>query len=538
MLTKQMLFNASISDIEEVNPLFSKCKILVMHHGENRNNTYISKESVEEAAKTIFNIPIVGEFLEEAENFGGHGGKIVVTDDGEFKYVQTTKPIGVVAMDANPRWEFIKDKDDIKREYLVVDGYLWNKYQSEVDTLKLQDFGQSMEIEVVNGGSKTVNDHKYYDIQKFLFSALCILGVDKDGSGYVEPCFADAKISVYGLNKDKFKADFSLMIKELKETVDFTMSKEEVGEDMKVTELEGHEEEFASKKKTDKSKDEEKDKKEFKPKEEDESKKTETTKKEEDPEKSEKDKEKSDTKKTDKEDPKEKKEESKSKKSEEDPEEDTKEDPEETDEEDKEKKKKKSKASNSKGKFEVSFELSHDDVRKKIYEALSTSRLDYWISQVFDTYFIAQDGWYDKYYKVSYTKENDEIQIGEQTEVFVSYLTQEEKSELEGLRSKNKQLEEFKLQVEKDKHEASVSELLGKEEFSALEEEDIKDIKEHVHKFSLKEIESTLYERLGKKLSSFSFKAKESKEKKMVSVTFSQEEDNEKDPYNGYFDKY
>ncbi|MGG1339004.1 hypothetical protein GH892_02795 [Bacillus thuringiensis] len=225
-MKEQMGFNAMISGVEQVNPLFSKCKIRVMTYGENENRSFISKEAVEKAIPTIFNIPIVGEYKRVTDNYGGHGGKMEITEDGDFKYVHTTKPIGVVAMDANPRWETILDKQGNPKEYLVVDGYLWNRYEEEVNAIKQDDFGQSMEIEVKSGIQRKMNGINIYDIQEFIFSGLCVLGINKDGFGHVEPCFADANISVYELNKEDFRLQFSKLVEELKETVNFSSLKE------------------------------------------------------------------------------------------------------------------------------------------------------------------------------------------------------------------------------------------------------------------------------------------------------------------------
>ncbi len=44
-MKEQMGFNAMISGVEQVNPLFSKCKIRVMTYGENENRSFISKRS-------------------------------------------------------------------------------------------------------------------------------------------------------------------------------------------------------------------------------------------------------------------------------------------------------------------------------------------------------------------------------------------------------------------------------------------------------------------------------------------------------------
>lgn len=199
-------------NITEKNPLFSDAKIYVMYHGENRNNSHISKEDVDRAINSIYNIPIVGEFIEddtgsEDSNFGGHGGKLIIDDNGS-KFIQTTRPMGVVPESANVYWEVVKDEKGRDREYLVVDGaLLWNRYEDAVNTLKSANFGQSMEIEV--GEGLFDDESGLYHIKDFSFSAFCVLGLDDRKNGKVEPAFEDSKIITYS-------KEFSSELKEMK----------------------------------------------------------------------------------------------------------------------------------------------------------------------------------------------------------------------------------------------------------------------------------------------------------------------------------
>ena len=219
-------------DITNKNPLFSEAKVYVMYHGENRNNTHISRENVDKALNSIYNIPIVGEFVESEEdmeenNFGSHGGKVVIDDNG-IKYIHTTRPVGVVPESARVYWEVVKDEKDREREYLVVEGALvWNRYETEVNTLKSANFGQSMEIEVMDG---QFDDEKgIFHINEFAFSAFCILGIDGRKNGKVEPAFEDSKIITY--SKEDIVTEFKEMKDELKE---YYASYSEQKEDSKV----------------------------------------------------------------------------------------------------------------------------------------------------------------------------------------------------------------------------------------------------------------------------------------------------------------
>ena len=196
---------------ESLSPLFSKARITVMHHGENPNRSAFAKWDVERAVPSLKNIPIVGYFSEKDENFGGHERSLVVEDD---KIVVKTKtvPIGVVPESAVFSWENIVDKDGIRREYLVIDNALiWNRDEKLVSALSTDDFGQSMEI--------TVNE--YYNlngidyITDFYFTALCVLGIDKNGAGYVRPAFNDAKVQTYSKD-DSLTESMQNMFKDLK----------------------------------------------------------------------------------------------------------------------------------------------------------------------------------------------------------------------------------------------------------------------------------------------------------------------------------
>jgi len=205
-VSKRLDFQASISDVKQVNPLFSTCRVRVLYTGKNRNMSIITKEAVEKALPTLKNIPIVGEFSEAAEDFKGHGGAV---DLDSYKFIHTTKPYGVVPESATYTWEEVKGRDGLTREYLSIDGcYLWTGRYEEAYSVIEKGKGQSMEIEVIDGNWDDTQEA--YQINNFTFSALCILGDD------VEPAFEDASITAYSLDKDSFKREFSKMMSDLK----------------------------------------------------------------------------------------------------------------------------------------------------------------------------------------------------------------------------------------------------------------------------------------------------------------------------------
>ncbi len=197
------------TNIEKINPLFSKVKIRIAYTGENRNNSYISKEAFEKALPTIYNCPIIGEFIEAIDDFGSHGGKIEISDK-DIKYIHTTKPYGVINENSEITWEDVVEEDGTVNTYLCATGYLWTGRYDELASVIENSKSQSMEIEISKGEFKKINDKDLYAIDNFIFSAFCILGED------VEPCFESSSVTTYSFNKEEFKEQFNEMLSELK----------------------------------------------------------------------------------------------------------------------------------------------------------------------------------------------------------------------------------------------------------------------------------------------------------------------------------
>lgn len=198
------------SSIKQLNPQFSLCDILVCYHGDNRNMTSIAKDVIEKNLYSIYGVPIIGEWVykldgTDEKTWGSHGGRIIIDDNG-IHFEQTTRPFGFVTKEAadSASWVTITEKDGhTKREYLKLsECILWTERYEEAKTILDQNYGQSMEIEILDGHYR--NDH-YYEIEKFVFSALCILGSEHP------PCFESACIGRH-YAEDSFKQEYALML--------------------------------------------------------------------------------------------------------------------------------------------------------------------------------------------------------------------------------------------------------------------------------------------------------------------------------------
>lgn len=174
-------FPATISDIAEKNESFDTCKIWILYTGESRNKTTMTKESVEEAIPSLYNVPIVCNYSIDDDTIGGHDVAIVENDDG-MRLVNLTDAVGVIPYGAECKWE-VNENDG--REYLTAEGLLWKRAAAYQKIKKDGVESQSMEINV-KAGKK---DGDLYRIDAFTFTALCLLG---EG---IEPCFENASLT-------------------------------------------------------------------------------------------------------------------------------------------------------------------------------------------------------------------------------------------------------------------------------------------------------------------------------------------------------
>lgn len=180
----------------DISPMISKCEIKVMYLGKNRNRTMITKDVAADMAKTLRGNPIVGCYKEDVGDFRDHGEKITIDADGIHFNVET-QPYGFVAPDAKVWFQKFVDTNDfgeeIEREYLMTEGYLWTGQYEECQSVIDEGKSQSMEIDEKTMEGKwdysASDDMEYFIISDGMFSKLCILGDD------IEPCFEGASIT-------------------------------------------------------------------------------------------------------------------------------------------------------------------------------------------------------------------------------------------------------------------------------------------------------------------------------------------------------
>lgn len=208
----------------DFSPLVSKCTIKLVYVGQNRNGSFMSKDTLIKMAPTVRACPIVGYYREDIEDFGDHG-HVITIEDGEIKFNVKTRPYGFVAPDARVWFQKFTDIDDfgneVEHEYMMTTGYLWTGQFPEAQQVIDEGKGQSVELDEETLDGHWANDSKsgmdFFIINDAVFSKLCILGDD------VEPCFEGASVTA-GVESNyaedtEFAHTLYTMIKQLQEIV-------------------------------------------------------------------------------------------------------------------------------------------------------------------------------------------------------------------------------------------------------------------------------------------------------------------------------
>jgi hypothetical protein len=468
---------------------FTRVKIYLLHTGLNLNNSFFEKSIVENALPSLSNIPIVGYIQvddKNKEDFAGHETKLVIDDNG-VDIVYVGRAYGIIPETNNAKFE-LKTVDGIEREYLVCEGLIFNKFANAVKIFDRDNTkGQSMELyppSIKGEWSK----NGYYKFTQFMWEGACILG---DG---ITPAMVGSTIEKFSFSTlkdelkdilDEFNKYYSMNQPSEKEVENIEFSSEGGNCVVEVINKDTVVEEVITEV-------------------------TETEKVEEVVESEEVVTEVEET----------------------------------TTEFEKEEKEEVI------PKFQVMFELSHDDIRSKLYELINPLNEEgyrdwnYWIAEVFQTYFIAENWEDSSFYKFDYTIDGDNVSlVGEKVEVEMKWLvkgaepsseTVFSNDEIEQLRVENTQLKEFKNTREKEDKMTLLS------KFSELTEEEVKTFVENIDKYNYQELELNLFALLGKKKAEFSFEQKEEKsgKPKLALSNFGIVKDSNAPNYLELVDKY
>lgn len=122
-------------------------------------------------------------------------------------------------------------------------------------------------------------------------------------------------------------------------------------------------------------------------------------------------------------------------------------------------------------KFAVSLQEKIYSIQDLVNATYAEADNTYYGVSVYEDYVVMQDYWNGRYFKQTYTSENDVYSLtGDRVEVFAEFVTVDEQKELESMRSNYAALKEFKETIEKNELHAQKEEILNSEKYAVLAE--------------------------------------------------------------------
>lgn len=459
-----------ISFAENKDPSLMSVTLKACHCGVNRNNSKITEKVMKKAFPTFANKPILAEIITDEngeKDFGSHAFTIETDEDGNEYTHYIESPVGIVPETNNIRLEYDKEQD---KTYTIVDGYIFNYYGNETSEIIKRKNGTKVSVELEIYDMSWSGKDKVLIINDFSFAGITLLGESvgegmlgsrldiadfskKDPVDYSEQLFEmqerlkklESCFNINNNNSDGKEDEIEVEnikenFEEVTETVEVTETEETTEEEVTVTENESEE-----------TVDETSEEVVEDVVEENEG-TTEETVEEETTETVE--------------------------------------------------------VNESANTVEYSFEINGEtkkfavSLQEKIYSiqdlvnaTYAEADNTYYGVTVYEDYVVMQDWWNGRYFKQSYTAdENDNYSLtGDRVEVYVEYVTESEQKELDAMRSNyeaiESQLKEYQVKEETIQKDAlfvseDYSSISDKEEFKALE-------KNHTE-FSVDELKSKL----------------------------------------------
>lgn len=518
VVTTNGFFEANETDMPEM----LKLELKVCHTDTNRNGSHISTENMEKAMSTLKYRPILAyihELEDGTKDFYAHNMEIVEHEDGETEITYIEKQVGCFTAD-DPWLKYDKEND---KTYVHAYAVIPEGYTEAADIIRRKG-GTKVSCELIINELSYNAKEKYLDLTDFIFGGCTLLGCDEQGNEIGEGMLgARADISDF-CHKEPvytFQDKMIELLDKLNKTLsNFNNNSEEKGCDTmnKFEELlaKYHKEASDITFETEGLSDDELEAK-FAEMFEDEEPKN------DDGEGADNGEGEGDN----------------------DPE------PITTEEEACGKKKKKCSIDEN-GNMSVSFEISHEDIRGALFNLLDIYEEEdnewYWITNVYDDYFIFENWDGNKLYKQSYSIDGDNVALsGDRQEMFKMILTESEKLAIDKMRedyaaleAKYNELKTFKDNYDAAQLQAQKDAIFARGEYSVLaEDEAFKTLVADAEKYSVDEVEAkakAIFADYVIKTGTFSAKDDGEKKPKVLGFNFNKKE-TKSGPYGNLFKK-
>ena len=461
-------FEENNKDTEGLLPIVMKS----CHTNLNRNQSFISEDVMTSALPSFSNRPILGYIHSVDGQYEFYSHNMHLDDNEELVYDEV--PVGIVPESCDAKLEYDKEKD---KTYCIVKGYIFEEYSKAAEILRREgECSVSVELSIreLSYNAK----EKYLNIEDFFFSGVTILGKDKEGN-VVNPGMEGSNIKLADFSEQKnslfsnCNEELLQEIKRLNENLSLYNKEKskEGGQTVKLKELlEKYEKTveditFEYENMTDE---------ELEAKFEEVFKEEDTAGEGEDPTSEE-----------------------------ENMEENVEVEIEETEAEEE--------IEVTEETFEESeietetfenivrtYEISHDDIRWALYNLIAAYETAddeyYYISAVYDSYFVYENWSGEKVFGQKYTKENDEVSfVDERYALHKELLTDAEYTELMSMRSNYAEIKSQLEQYQAAEQKALKDALFVSEEYSSIsDKKEFETLKANHEEFSLDELKTKL----------------------------------------------
>ncbi len=203
----------------------------------------------------------------------------------------------------------------------------------------------------------------------------------------------------------------------------------------------------------------------------------------------------------------------------------------------------KSYSTDDNGNVTITFEISHEDIRGALNSLITVYDEEdndwYWVTNVYNDYFVFENWHGDKLFKQSYTVDGDNVALsGDRQEMFKMVLTESEKLAIEKMREDYSALVEFKANTEANQLQAQKDAIFAKEEFASIvETKSFKKLVENSKDYSIEECEqraNDILEDFNSFAANFSIQD-EVKKPKVLGFNFDKGNSKSKKPYGNLF---
>ena len=218
----QIVKTPSLFKVDESwnDPRFMRVRVAVMHSGENLNHSYFSTQVIKNAKDSFSDIPILANIVRwtdedgiEHIDYAGHDMHLEEDffNHGEYKMIYDEKVVGHVPTHSN--FEIIHD-DENNIDYAYVDGYLYREYGNYCcEILESRNNETNISAEIYTDSISFDASRNIIIVDKMRMSGITLLGDD------VVPAMKGANAKVFSLSGDDLQKQMLKVISELNESL-------------------------------------------------------------------------------------------------------------------------------------------------------------------------------------------------------------------------------------------------------------------------------------------------------------------------------